>query len=81
MDEIHKLPRYVAIDADRIAKEIGNARASNMVMLGAAAPFIDIHFDKIRNAVKLIFDRKGESVIALNVQALEAGRDFALRNK
>ncbi len=81
MKEIRKLPRFVAIDADRIAKEIGNARASNMVMLGAASPFIDIEFDKIKEGVRSIFDRKGDDVIDLNIRALEAGRDFALQNK
>jgi len=34
MDEIHKLPRHIAIDAEAIAKEVGSSRASNMVMLG-----------------------------------------------
>jgi len=80
MNEIKKLPRFVAIDADRIAKEIGNAKASNMVMLGAASPFIDIDFEKIRAGVKAIFERKGEEVVALNIRALEAGREFALQN-
>lgn len=81
MEEIRKQPRFIAIDADHIAKEIGNARASNMVMLGAASPFVDIAFDKIKEAVKEVFHRKGEDVVALNLQALEAGREFALQNK
>jgi len=81
MEQIRKLPHYVAIDADQIAKEIGNARASNMVMLGAASPFTDIHFDKIRNGVKAIFEKKGEDVIDLNIRALEAGYEFSLQNK
>lgn len=81
MEEIKKQPRFIAIDADRIAKEIGNARASNMVMLGAASPFLDIEYDKIKAGIKAIFSRKGEEVVALNIEALEAGRKFALENK
>lgn len=81
MEQIRGLPRFVAIDADRIAKEIGNARASNMVMLGAASPFVDIAFEKIADGVKAIFDRKGDEVVALNIRALEAGREFAMLNK
>ncbi len=81
MEEIHRQPRFVAIDADQIAKEIGSPRSSNMVILGAASPFIDISFEKIQNAVKEIFQRKGEEVVALNLKALEAGREFALQNK
>lgn len=81
LEQIKKLPHFIAIDADRIAKEIGNARASNMVMLGAASPFVDIAFEKIRDGVKAIFDRKGDEVVALNIRALEAGRAFSILNK
>ena len=81
MEEIHKLPRYVAIDADRIAKEAGNARVSNMVMLGAASPFIDIDFARLEDGIRNIFARKGEGIIAINLKAIRAGRQFAEENK
>lgn len=81
MDEIRKLPRFIAIDADAIAKEVGSARASNMVMLGAASPFIDIEFSKIEEGIRTIFGRKGEEVINMNLEALRRGRQFALENK
>ena len=81
MDEIRKLPRYIAIDADAIAKEVGNSRASNMVMLGAASPFIDIEFSKIEEGIRTIFTRKGEEVVKLNLEALRRGRAFAEENR
>lgn len=81
LEQIKILPRYVAIDADLIAKEIGNVRASNMVMLGAASPFVDISFEKIKDGVRSIFDRKGDDIVALNIRALEAGREFSIQNK
>jgi indolepyruvate ferredoxin oxidoreductase beta subunit len=79
--EIRKLTRFVAIDADAIAKEVGSTRASNMVMLGAASPFIDIEFSKIENGICTIFGRKGEAVVNMNLEALRRGRQFALDNK
>jgi indolepyruvate ferredoxin oxidoreductase beta subunit len=79
--EIRKLPRFVAINADAIAKEVGSTRASNMVMLGAASPFIDIEFSKIENGIRTIFGRKGEAVVDMNLEALRRGRQFALDNK
>lgn len=79
--EIRKLPRFVAINADVIAKEVGSTRASNMVMLGAASPFIDIEFSKIENGIRTIFGRKGEAVVDMNLEALRRGRQFALDNK
>jgi len=81
MDEIRKLPHFIAIDAEAIAKEIGNARTSNMVILGAATPFIDIALESIEQGVGEIFGRKGEKMVALNLRALHAGRDFALANR
>jgi indolepyruvate ferredoxin oxidoreductase beta subunit len=50
MNEIRSLPRFVAIDADQIAKETGNSKVSNVVMLGAASPFIDLDFEKLKTA-------------------------------
>jgi indolepyruvate ferredoxin oxidoreductase beta subunit len=81
MEEVRQLPRFVAIDADRIAKEAGNARSSNMVMLGAASPFIDIDFAKLEGGIRTIFERKGEETVQTNLKALRAGRQFALENK
>jgi indolepyruvate ferredoxin oxidoreductase beta subunit len=79
--EIRKLPRYIAIDADAIAKEIGTVRVSNMVMLGAASPFIDIEFSKIENGICTIFERKGEDIVKMNLNALRRGRAFAEENR
>jgi len=81
MEEIHKLPRFIAIDADRIAKEAGNARASNMVMLGAASPFIDIDFAKLEDGIREVFARKGEQIVEINLKAIRAGRQFSEENK
>ena len=81
MAEIRKFPRYIAIDADVIAKEVGSPRASNMVMLGAASPFIDIEFSKIENGIRTIFGRKGEDVVNMNLEALRRGRQFTEENR
>lgn len=78
--EIKKQPRFVAIDADKVAAEIGNKRASNVVMLGAAAPFIHLSADKIEAGISSIFGRKGEEVVELNKKAFRAGLEFALAN-
>ena len=81
MNEINKLPRFVAIDADAIAKEIGSVRASNIVMLGAASPFIDIEYTKLENGIRTVFARKGEDIVKMNLEALRRGREFAEANR
>lgn len=81
MAELEKQPHCIALDADTIAKDIGNRRASNMVMLGAATPFIQIAPEKIEAGIERIFGKKGEAVVQLNLEAYRAGRAFALANK
>jgi indolepyruvate ferredoxin oxidoreductase beta subunit len=80
MKEINSLPKHVALDADAIAHEIKSPRSANIVVLGAASPFLDIDLGKIENAIKLIFRSKGDNVIRLNLEALKAGREFAEKN-
>ena len=48
-----------------------------MVVLGAATPYLEIPAEKIREAIRKIFSRKGDDVIKLNVDAFEAGYGFA----
>lgn len=67
----------IILDADEIAKELGSARSSNIVMLGAASPFIDLPFESLEAAIKEIFSHKGEKVVEANIAALRAGREFA----
>jgi len=81
LDEIKKQPHFIAIDADLIAKEIGNRKASNMVMLGAATPFIHIEPEKIEAGIVSVFQKKGDAIVELNLEAFRAGRQFALENK
>lgn len=81
LEEIRNQTKAVLIDAEHIAREIGNVKASNMVMLGAATPFIDIPIVSIENGIRGIFSRKGEEVVRMNMNALHAGREFALANR
>jgi indolepyruvate ferredoxin oxidoreductase, beta subunit len=76
--EIRKQPKAVLIDAEKVARQAGNLKASNMVMLGAATPFIDVPISGIENGIRGIFSRKGEEVVRLNMNALYAGREFAM---
>ena len=69
----------IIIDADKIAKEIGSVKSGNMVILGAASPFIEISFDKLENAIRNLFRRKGEEIVEINLKALKAGRDYSGR--
>ena len=62
--ELAKHPNVVSFDMDELAKEVASARSSNLVLLGAASPFIDMSVDKIEDA---------------NIAAFRAGRQRALQ--
>ncbi|MDD3743775.1 MAG: indolepyruvate oxidoreductase subunit beta [Lentimicrobiaceae bacterium] len=78
MAEIERQPQHIAIDAEEMAKELGSARSANMVILGAASPFLGIDYEALVNAIKSVFGRKGDEIVKLNLDALEAGRQAAM---
>lgn len=77
LENLRQLPRVVAIDAESVAKNEGNAKASNMVMLGAASPLIDLPLESLEQGIREIFSRKGKEIVELNLRAFHAGRAFA----
>ena len=76
---VRSLPRAVAIDAETLARKAGSARATNMVMVGAASPLLPVAFDTIEHFVQTIFAAKGPKVVETNLKALHAGRAAASR--
>ena len=80
MQEIEKLPRHILLNADQMAEELGTKKAANMVILGAASPFIDIPFSKLEDAIRFLFGKKGEDLVNINLEAIRAGRNFARKS-
>jgi len=76
--EIEKLPHHIAINADEIARQVKSPRSSNIVMLGASSPFLDIPYESLEIGIKKIFGMKGEKVVQLNIDALKVGRESAI---
>lgn len=81
LTEIEKLPSHITINADEIARQVKSVRSSNMVVLGAASPFIDVPYASLENGIRKIFERKGEKVVQLNLTAMKAGREFSEAQK
>ncbi len=72
--ELESMPKVVTLDIDSVAKEAGNLRGANMVLLGMAAPYIEIlTVEQLRSAIAVIFARKGESIVNSNLKAFDAG--------
>lgn len=74
MKELVAVGRVVSLDCDSIAGTVGSPKSANMVLLGAAAPKIDIITpDKLREGIAEVFRRKGDKVVEMNMAAFDAG--------
>lgn len=74
--ELNRHPNLVAFDMEEVAKEVASARCSNMVLLGAAAPFIELEAEKIEEGIRTVFGAKGEKIVDMNITAFRAGLKF-----
>ena len=75
-EELAALPHVVQLDIEQVAKEAGNARGANVVLLGKAARYLEIVTpEQLREAVATIFARKGEAVVEANLKAFDAANE------
>lgn len=79
--EIKKIKNHIMIDADDIAKDLGNIKAANIVILGAALEYLGLTYDDLEGSIRMILGRKGEDIIQLNLTALKAGLEAAKKYK
>ena len=74
--ELDSLPSVAKLDIDTVAKDAGNPRGANMVLLGMAAPYIEIlTVEQLRAAISVVFARKGEAVVEANLKAFDMGAE------
>ena len=72
--ELDKLPSVDMMDIDAVAKDAGNPRGANMVLLGMAARHFDIlSAQQLRDAIRTVFSRKGDAVVEANLKSFNAG--------
>ncbi|MDV7187117.1 indolepyruvate oxidoreductase subunit beta [Lutibacter sp. TH_r2] len=75
--EIQSHPNTILIDAKKIAKDLGNAKATNIVLLGAASSLLPLSKESLKKAIKNLFERKGEKIVTKNLEAFEKGKEIA----
>lgn len=73
LTKVRSLPQSVLIDSRSLAKEAGNTRAGNMIMVGGASNYLPLKRESLEKAVRLIFGRKGDEVVGKNILALDLG--------
>lgn len=73
--KVESLPSARVVDAEGAAKDAGNRRAVNMVMVGAASSHLPLPQAALESAITDLFARKGETIVASNIAAFKAGRE------
>lgn len=74
---IRTLPGARLVDGEKLARAAGSARATNMVMVGAASPHLPVKVETIEHFIESIFASKGSKVVETNLKAFRAGREAA----
>ena len=78
--ELDKLPHVQKMAIEDIAKENKMPRGANMILLGMAAPYLEIISpEQLREAIKTIFTRKGDAVVESNIKAFNIGYEYSNR--
>jgi len=75
--EIKSQPNSILLDAKKIAKDLGNSRATNIVLLGAASALLPLTDESLKKAIQTLFERKGERIVNKNLEAFEKGKEVA----
>ena len=79
--KIKAFKNHRVIDAENIAKKLGNSKAANMVVLGAAADLLPLSDTVFIEAIKTLFDKKGGRIIDMNINAFNRGRELSVKEK
>jgi len=74
---IRSLPRAKLVEAERLARQAGSARATNMVIVGAASHRLPVGVGTLEQFIQRSFEAKGAQVVETNLKAFRAGREAA----
>ena len=74
---IAQFPKSRVVEAAALAKSAGFPKAVNMVMVGAASPFLPISSAKLEAAISAMFANKDAAVTEANRKAFALGREAA----
>lgn len=75
--ELESLPHVHKFDIEQIARESGNPKGANMVLLGMAAHYLKVlSAEDLRAAIGRIFEAKGQAIVESNQKAFDLGYDL-----
>jgi len=73
LQSIQEISKSQLIHASEIAQKLGNVKSYNIVLLGAAIPYLGISVAEFEWGIQTLFATKGKAVIDMNIKALHEG--------
>lgn len=74
LEAIRRLPKSRVVESESLAREAGNLKAVNMVLVGAALDALPVKGETVEESVRTIFGRKDPRLVEINLKALSLGR-------
>ena len=75
LDEIRSLPRHRIVNAAALAEQAGSPQCANLVLLGAAAPFLALPQDSLEAGIRAVFAGKDSRIVDTNLRGFRLGLD------
>ena len=66
-------PHVLTLDIEQMAKDNAIPRSANVILLGAAQQTLGLAYEKLEEAIRSVFGRKGNAVVEANIKALALG--------
>ncbi len=74
LEAIRRLPRSLVVESEALAKEAGNLKSVNMVLVGAALSSLPVKPETVEASVRSLFGKKDARLVDINLKALALGR-------
>jgi indolepyruvate ferredoxin oxidoreductase, beta subunit len=75
--EVRMLPHHCVVDAVALAEQAGSAQSANLVLLGAATPFLSLPEDALESSLRAVFAGKEARIVEANARAFRLGLEAA----
>jgi len=74
LDNIRTLPGSLLVETQKLAREAGLIKATNLVLVGAASKHLPLKEEILLESIRELFSRKGEKIVEANSSAFALGR-------
>ena len=75
LETIRATGSAILVHATKLAKQAGNVKAANMVMVGSVAHLLPVAADDLTAEITQAFGRLGEKVLTANLEAFHLGQE------